>query len=291
LRRIRGKNVLITGAASGIGRAMAVRFGAEGADVQLLDLDERKLRIVVDEVRRTGAHCNGTVCDLADEDSLETAVSDLLDTCGHVDILVNNAGITYYGPTVQMTQRQCERLLAVNFLAPVRLTQRLLPTLLSRPESHVLNISSMYGLFVTPRCSSYHATKYGLVGYSEALRAEFLRFGMGVTTMCPGYVQTELYETAMRHKERKIPRPPRLFSTTAEKVAEKAVKAVLRNRRLVLATPLAHLACYLGRLFPGLLDLIYRIGPRKRYRLPTQEPAVIRLPVPDEYEEITAQAA
>ncbi|MFQ5732669.1 MAG: SDR family NAD(P)-dependent oxidoreductase [Planctomycetaceae bacterium] len=280
MRDFRDKRVLITGAAAGIGRAMAFRFAREGAFVYLLDVDAPQLRDTLGRLAETGAKCDGAVCDLADAAALKAAVETVLDRCRTVDVLVNNAGVTYYGPTVRITPEQWERLLAVNFLAPVRLTQRLLPTLLSQPEAHVINVSSMYGLFVTPRSSAYHATKYGLIGYSEALRAEFSRFGLGVTSLCPGYVRTSLYDTAMRHKERDLPTPPRWLTTTPERVADKALHAVRRNRRLVLASPLAHLACYFGRLLPGFLDVLYRLGHQKTYRLPTNPPKSPTLPIP-----------
>lgn len=278
MRDISGKTVLITGGAAGIGRAMAFRFAREGAFVFLLDVNRSALEQTLNDLADAGARCDGIVCDLADADQLDAAVETVLHRCEVVHVLVNNAGVTYYGPTIRIEPEQCERLLAVNFLAPVRLTQRLLPTLLSQAEAHVINVSSMYGLFVTPRSSAYHATKYGLIGYSDALRAEFTRFGLGVTSLCPGYVQTNLYETAMRYNGRKLPTPPRWLSTTPERVAEKALRAVRRNRRLVLASPLAHLACYFGRLFPGFLDAVYRIGRRKPYRLSENAPATLPLP-------------
>lgn len=267
MRRIRGKRVLITGGASGIGRALGERFARHGAALHLLDIDHAALERTVRQHRRRGVQCTATVCDLAHLEEIDRVVEELHSEYRPVDILINNAGLTYYGPTLRMTEAQWERLLAVNFLAPVRLTRRLLPTLLTRPEPHVLNISSLYGFLVTPRSIAYHASKYGLIGFSDALRAEYSRYGLGVTTLCPGFVRTPIYDSAMRPpNEGTIPRPPRWVTITPRRVAETAVRAIRRNRRLATVGWLAGIAYHVTRLFPGFLDAVYRLQRRREIR-------------------------
>jgi len=266
VRHIRGKRVLITGAAAGIGRALAVRFAQEGAALHLVDIDETGLKETVRQVQRHEVDCSHTTADLAVPQHIDRTVTDVLVERDGVDVLINNAGITYYGPTVRMTSDQWERLLAVNYLAPIRLTQRLLPTLLANAESHIVNVSSIYGFLTTSRCVAYHATKFGLAGFSDALRMELSRYGLGVTTLCPGFVRTNIYQGALRHKaDRRIPTPPKWLTVSTERVAEEAVRAVRRNRRLAMVGLFTRFAYHTTRLFPGFLDLLYRFQRRRHY--------------------------
>ncbi len=144
-------------------------------------------------------------------------------------------------------------------------------TQLGRPEAHILNVCSMYGLFATGGCSAYHLSKFGLVGFSEALRAEYCRRGLGVTALCPGFVTTDLFRSMPdTDSDRPHRTPPSWVCTTPERAAEKAVRAIRRNSRLTLVTPLAHLAYYTRRIAPGLLDTIYRFSRRRAERVPIE---------------------
>ena len=193
MRTIKGKSALVTGAASGIGRAIALRLAQEGADLYLLDVDEVGMACVVGEARKLGVEVIGRYCDVSDPAQIQQATNYILQRWGGVDILVNNAGITYFGETDSMSAEHCEKLLAVNLHAPIHLTRELLPTLLERPEAHVLNVASFFGLIGTRKTALYTSTKFGLVGFGESLRAEYGRRGLGVTTLCPGFVDTQLF--------------------------------------------------------------------------------------------------
>ena len=194
---------------------------------------------------------------------------------GPIDILVNNAGVVYYGPTENMTGKQWDWLLGINLLAPVQLTRELLPTLLARPDAHVLNVCSVSGLVAGSRIAAYHTSKFGLVGFTESLRAEFGRRGLGVTALCPGPVTSNLYKKGISGREdRPVPNPPRWLCASSDAVARIALRAMRRDRRMVLITPLAHLLYNVKRFAPWLLDLLNRIS-RKR-RKPSMESVPIR---------------
>ena len=186
--------------------------------------------------------------------------------------LVNNAGVTYYGHTEEMSAEQCERLLAINLHAPLHFTRLLLPSLLSRPEAHILNIASFFGLIGTRKLAAYTASKFGLVGLSESLRAEYARTNLGVTTLCPGFVDTGLFATALRgnnlatHKQ-----PPAWMLTTPEKIADRAIRAIQRDDALVVMQSYAKLAYYAKRFFPGLIDFANHLS-RKRFGKQTIPP-------------------
>ncbi|MEX0818439.1 MAG: SDR family oxidoreductase [Pirellulaceae bacterium] len=265
MRVLRGAKALVTGAANGIGRAIALRLAREGTSLYLLDIDDHGLAAVVKQAEQSGVAAIGRCCDISSAEEISQANAAMLDCWGQLDVLVNNAGVCFYGPTLDMTDEQWRRLLAINLLAPVQFVRELAPVLLSRPESHILNVASMYGLVATNRCSAYHLSKFGLVGFSEALRAEYARRGLGVTALCPGFVATELFQSMPNEAPGRIPRtPPRWVCTTPERVADKAVRAIRRNTRVALVTPLAHAVYYARRIAPGLLDMLYHIGSHRR---------------------------
>jgi NAD(P)-dependent dehydrogenase (short-subunit alcohol dehydrogenase family) len=265
MRGIRGKKALVTGVASGIGRALALRLAAEGADLFLVDVDEAGLAVTVSESRKAGVEVIGRQCDVGQPAQISAAVADVLARWGGVDILINNAGITYYGRTSEMSAEHWDQLLRVNLHSHIQFTRELLPSLLERPEAHIVNVCSMFGLVGMPKLAAYCTTKFALVGLSDSLRAEYGRYGLGVTALCPGFVRTNLFTSAPlppSAKSHKI--PPRIFSTTPERVAAATIRAIRRNRRLVVVEPSARFLCTIKRLAPGVIDFFLNLGRRKR---------------------------
>lgn len=269
MRSIRHKNAFVTGAAAGIGRAIALRLAREGVHLYLLDVDEPGLASVVSEAKRIGVNALGRFCDVSQASHITQSVANALARWDNIDILVNNAGITYYGDTEKMSTADADRLLAINLHAPIQFTRELLPTLLAQPEAHVLNVASFFGLIGTRKLSLYTASKFGLVGFSESLRAEYGRRGLGVTALCPGFVDTNLFDTAPRGTDRQEnKRPPSWLLTTPEKIAARAVKSIYRNRRLDIAQTYAQLAFYGKRFFPGLLDWANHLSRKQKLSRP-----------------------
>ncbi len=276
MRTLRNKSALVTGAASGIGRAIALQLASEGVDLFLLDIDQAGLVDVVAAVKRLRVDAIGRRCDVSEPEQIAASVAHILDRWGGVDLLVNNAGITYYGQTLEMSAEHCERLLAINLHAPIHFTRELLPTLLERPEAHVLNVASFFGLIGTRRLAAYTASKFGLVGFSESLRAEYGRAGLGVTALCPGFVDTNLFATAPLGADRQQQKlPPRWMLTTPEKIAKRAIKAIYRNQAQVVMQPYAKLAHLGKRFFPGLYDWANHLS-RKRAK---NQPVVVQRPM------------
>lgn len=272
MRKIAGKRALVTGAASGIGRAIALRLATGKVDLFLLDIDELGLNRVGNEAKRLGVDTLTQWCDVSSEADICNAVATAVDRWAGVDILVNNAGITYHGMTHLMPAAEWDRLLAINLHGPLNLTRQLLPSLLARPEAHVLNVCSVLGLVGMPRVNAYCTAKYGLVGFSESLRAEYARSGLGVTALCPGFAETNLFSAATPAVPGTQPkRPPKSICTTPEKVAKKAVRAIIRNQALVRMEPFSRVLFRAKQFCPGVIDRLLRLGVNKRVRRQREE--------------------
>ena len=262
MKTIRGKKALVTGAGSGIGRAIALALAREGADLCLIGRDETKLAATAAEARSHGVEARIMTCDLAQPAAITATVKSLLSQWSRLDILVNNAGVTYYGPTELMTAEQTQQILAVNLLAPIQLIRELLPAFLRQEEGHILNVSSIFGLVTMRKGAAYQTTKFGLVGFSNTIRAEHWRSGIGVTVLCPGFVRTPMLENyatvgPQRHAV------PDWACSSPEHVAEVAIRAIRRNKGLVVISAPARLLWWLMRLSPRLYDWLMREGWRK----------------------------
>jgi short-subunit dehydrogenase len=255
MKVIRGKKALVTGAGSGIGKAIALELARQGVDLFLVDIDQSSLDETTQIARQLGVNTVKHCCDLADAAQIQAAVDRVQQDWGVLHILVNNAGITFYGRTEDMSADQWERLLAVNLLAPTRLIYLLLPMLRGQDEAHILNICSIAGIVPSRKLAAYITSKHGLVGLSLALRAEYNGRGLGVTALCPGLVKTNLFERARRDGmlTSKIPNADRL-ATTSEHVARCAIQGIRRNRRIVLITWSGRLYCWTYRWAASLID-------------------------------------
>lgn len=262
---IKGKQALITGAASGIGRAIAIRLASEGANLVLIDINEQGLQEVVDQAKELGIEAISFTCDLRCRDSISNTIDQVLQQTGGVDLLINNAGITYHGNTHDMSDTHWDELMQINLHAQVQITRKLLPSLLRRPEPHIVNMASVLGLMGMQRVSAYNTSKFAMVGFSESLRAEYGRVGLGVSVICPGFVKTNLFASALLDDETKQPKtPPKMLCTTPEKVAGAVVKAIRHNRARVMLEPFSRLICGIKTHLPTIYDFLQQLGRNKR---------------------------
>jgi 3-oxoacyl-[acyl-carrier protein] reductase len=253
MKVIRGKKALVTGAASGIGRSIALALAREGADLFLLDNNTEILSSVVNEARAHGTEIIGRECDVGRPNEIDASVEALKKNWGRLDIMINNAGVLYHGDTGKMTDAQWDRLLGINLQAPLLFIRRLLPLLLAQSEAHVLNVCSIYGLVPKRKIAAYQISKYALVGLSQSLRCEYAPAGLGVTALCPGFVDTNLL-TAARDSgwsSRRF-RFPSFLSISPDRVAARAVRAIYNNKGLVVVGGHARFLWALHRLFPWI---------------------------------------
>ena len=266
MRSFAGKHIVVTGAAFGIGRALASCLAEHGAMLHLVDINQEGLDQLASEI--SGSVAATWQCDLSSAADTDRWLDQLQGFPEPIDGLINNAGVAYYGATESMTMEQWDWLMNINLHAPIRITQRLIPALMQRPDAHIVNMCSVAGLVAGGRFAAYHTSKFGLIGFTEAIRAEFGRRGIGVTAICPGPVQTDLYDSAESTRaDQVVPKPPAWVCTTAEKVAIKTLAAMKKNKRQVLITPTAHGLFHMKKFIPGLIDFANQFSRKKRRRI------------------------
>lgn len=198
MTRIQGKVAVVTGAASGIGRALACELARRGATLAISDIDVTGLAETAKQVRVIGAKVHEAKLDVTDRAAVLRYADDVLAEFGSVHIVVNNAGIAFTGDIEQMRFEQLEHVMDVDFWGVVNGTKAFLPHLIASGDGHLVNISSVFGLFAVPGQSAYNAAKFAVRGFTEALRQEMLVNGHPVHVTCvhPGGIKTAIARNA-----------------------------------------------------------------------------------------------
>ena len=228
------RRVLITGAASGLGKSLALRFAADGWRVAVCDLDEDRLRQTAEEIDRAGGNCMYLRADVTSEQDIEQLSESVCNNWGGLDVLVNNAGIAIAGRTDETSMEEWRRIFEVNFFGVLRTTQAMLP-LIAR-GGHIVNVASFAGIAAAPGLVAYNTTKAAVISFSESLRAELVDREIGVSVTCPAFFKTRLMETsgAPHDKTRAmVERVMERSKITADDVAEQ-VFASVRTRQFML---------------------------------------------------------
>ncbi len=196
MMHLQGRVAAITGAASGIGRAVAIEFAVEGMTLALADCDATGLAETGELVAGAGATASQHVVDVADEAAVNAFALDVLRANGGVDVVVNNAGVSIFGSVLELTSAEIAWLMGVNFWGVVHGTKAFLPALLARPEACLVNISSVFGLWGPPGQAAYAASKFAVRGFSESLRGELAETNVRVVTVHPGGIKTAIARNA-----------------------------------------------------------------------------------------------
>jgi len=195
LSTFQNKTVLITGAASGIGRLLAIHFAHEGAHLVLWDINRAGLDALAAKITAESAIASVYVCDLSSRDAIRARADDVLADVGSVDILINNAGIVSGSPLLDISDEAIERTFAVNTLAGFWTTRAFLPGMIKQGNGHVVTIASAGGIVGTARMTDYCASKFAAVGFDESLRLECKRldYPIDTTVVCPFYIDTGMF--------------------------------------------------------------------------------------------------
>ena len=262
-----GGTAVLTGAASGIGRATTLELARRGSSLVLLDRDADGLEAVADEARRLRPDRSVVthVVDLSDGDAALAAAEQVRDAHPHVHLLVNNAGVALAGRFDQVSMADVDWLLSINLRAVLLVTHTMLPSLLSTYGSHVCNLSSVFGLAGPPGQAAYVTSKFGVRGFGDSLRQELAPYGVGVTTVHPGGVATSIAVSQRQgpgvsdaEMSRGLDAARRLLVLDPAVAARKIVDGVERRKPRVLIGREAYLLDAMARIAPGSYGVLLR---------------------------------
>jgi NAD(P)-dependent dehydrogenase (short-subunit alcohol dehydrogenase family) len=232
-----GKAAVVTGGGSGIGRALALAFAAEGMKVVIADRESDRATEVAAEVVAAGGTALAQSCDVADQSAVETMRDATLTAFGRVDILCNNAGVVQSGPLAEAPQEDWDWVFAVNVGGVVNGIRAFVPQMKAQGGGHILNTASLSGLYAMPAFGIYTASKYAVVAISETLRIELAPNGIGVSVLCPGWVRSRIDETTrVRDGVAELPPPsgaPPLEFCEAEDAAGIALAGIRANQQYI----------------------------------------------------------
>ncbi len=237
-----GKRCLVTGAASGIGRATALRLAADGAELYLTDRNGDGLQLTVADARALGARVpEHRVLDVADYDAVAAFAADVHAAHPSMDVVMNIAGVSAWGTVDRLTHEQWDKVIAINLMGPIHVIEAFVPPMIAAGRGgRLVNVSSAAGLVALPWHAAYSASKFGLRGLSEVLRFDLARHRIGVSVVVPGAVRTPLIDTVeIAGVDRADPGVARWVdrfgghAVSPERAAEKIVAGVARNRYLI----------------------------------------------------------
>ncbi|RKQ95628.1 SDR family NAD(P)-dependent oxidoreductase [Maricaulis maris] len=252
-----GRTALITGAASGIGAALAAGLAARGAHLILVDINAEGLEAVAVPLREDGCNVSTFVVDMADAAAIAKLASDVATAGDPVHLLINNAGIALGGMFEEVEMADFERVLDINLYGVIRMTRAFLPALRAVEDAHIVNISSIFGIIAPAGQAAYSTAKFGVRGFSNVLRHELAGSSIGVTTVHPGGIATNIAASAKpppgaseaeiaaakRQTQRLLVMPP-------AEAARIILKGVARKKPRIFVGRDAHTMMWFERIFP-----------------------------------------
>lgn len=259
MRTLQGKSVVITGAASGIGEALAHASAARGARLLLADIDATGLDRVVSALKAKGIECSGLVSDTGNEAAIYALAQEAQTRLGGADVLINNAGVGLMAPIEKLRTSDAQWLMNINFWGVVHGCQAFIPQMRQRPDAVLVNISSIFAMVSIPTQGIYNASKAAVRGFSDALREELRGSGLDVLCVHPGGIKTNIANSAritdvsmvadteqeMRDNFTKLAR------TTPQQAAVVILRAIESRKTRVLIGADARFMDWMFRLFPA----------------------------------------
>lgn len=270
MQKLEGAVAVVTGAASGIGRSLALRLARAGCQLALADLDTAGLAETAAGAREAGTRVTTHRVDVASFDEMIEFRDAVLSEHGRVELLVNNAGVALLGNVAEVSFDDIAWLMGVNFWGAVHGAKLFLPALKERPEAHIVNLSSVFGLIAPPGNAAYSASKFAVRGFSEALAHELAGSNVRVSTVHPGGIRTPIVAHARAaagvgnaYRSEIITAFEQGARTSPQDAAERILRGILRNEKRILIGGDARFLDGLQRLFPvSYWNIITRFWPR-----------------------------
>jgi len=254
MKDLRDKVMLITGAASGIGRACALEFADRGCYLVICDINDTDLDTVAGEIRRKGRRVLAMKTDVSDEQGVAALADRAFQEFGKVDIAMSNAGIAVVSPTHELERADWDRVMGVNFYGAVHVIRYFVPPMVERREGHLVVTASGMGLTGMPYAATYTVSKFALVGLTESLRPEMALHNVGVTTLCPAVVHTPMFQRAELRGFSDEARRGLMGGMSPERFARIVVKGVKKNKGLMVISGLTKTTYGFKRLSPSLYE-------------------------------------
>ena len=262
MRRLTDRVAVVTGAAGGIGAALSIELAKKGCHLALVDVNEAGLRETARGIEAKGRKVSTHVVDVADREAMRALPEAVVAEHGHVHIVVNNAGVALDASFEESSFEDLDWIFGINLWGVIHGCKFFLPWLRREDEAHIVNLSSLFGIVGVPRNSAYCATKYAVRGLSESIWTEVSRDGIGVTSVHPGGIQTNIARAA-RHgsganAEEMISEFERVARTSPQHAARKIVRGIERGDQRVRIAPETYLLDWLKRLAPRLTQRLVR---------------------------------
>lgn len=258
------KIVIVTGGASGIGRAVCNELGRRGAVLTLADIDTERLEKAASEISDAGGRARALRVDVTKADEVQKLVAETAGEHGRLDYIFNNAGIAIVGEVRDMTLDNWRKIVDVNLWGVIYGTMAAYPLMIEQGFGHIVNIASAAGLVGVPMLASYCTTKHAVVGLSTSLRHEAAALGVNVSVVCPGFIRTELFENAelLNARREEATAQVESISIKVESAALKIIRGVEKNKSIINFPFSARFLWWLHRLYPPSLSPLLAKGVR-----------------------------
>jgi len=249
----KNKVVVITGASSGIGEASAEQFAKKGANLVLVARRKEKLEQVEKKLAKYSIKTLIQVCDVSDKEQVKQMSEKVIETFSKIDILVNNAGFVIYGKIKELSIEDIESQMKTNYFGTIYCTKLFLPYLLKQNSGHIVNVASVGGSFSVPGITSYCATKFAMLGFSEGLHHELHGTNVGITAVSPIMVRTRLFDHS---SFKKFTKHATGISLSSETVANAIIKAANSSRSEIVVPSVVRIAIWFKQTFPFFINPI-----------------------------------
>ena len=263
MRELEQSVAVITGAATGIGRALAARLADEGARLCLADINKEQLDVVARDLSDKGCDVSAHAVDVADRPQVESLCRNAVEHFGRVDVLINNAGVALLGDVEEVSLSDIEWLMGINFWGMVYGVKFFLPILKQQKKAYIVNLSSVFGIIAPPGGAAYAASKFAVRGFTEALKHELAGTSVQVSSVHPGAIRTGIAKSSRlgagadpRKWEQEVAKFEYLARTTPERAADRIVSGMLKGETRILV----------GR-DASVIDLFQRLLPERYWRI------------------------
>ena len=278
MKDLTNKIAVVTGAASGIGRALSLQLADHGCHLAIADIDKEGLEETVALVKAKGSRCSSHIVDVGSRESVEGFAKDVVAEYGAVHLLINNAGVTLIERVEKIEYHDFEWIMQINFWGVVYGTKAFLPVMGEQSEAHIVNVSSLFGLMALPLQSAYNASKFAVRGFTEALKMELAASTVRVSCVHPGGIKTSITKNSRvgadaleNSKEQLHEDFQNKALTTPEKAAAAIMKGVLTNKRRILIGPDAKIGDWIVRHFPATYERVMMIEKQVHARVARRE--------------------